>query len=227
MRHTIYSVFQEVKRINRYNAAQERDLSDNRAARDVAAWVETHFTPLSMAPRHVFEWATEHKWDDFDRFRQNVTDLGESASIDLCNARRWISQMMDWVATHMMIDPDVCFRCHEKAVAKWNDFPLCIECHKRASNPKPVKVDIDRAQSVMDAIFSKTRAPRPVHRETCSNRRLRHSYVIRIPAGFLKYDGTFAPDMHLADKWTKDEVEIERAAYDDLGTPISIYRVVK
>lgn len=225
-KHTVNTILAAVAAD--YSVDNRRKIAMNEFAQDVGRWAEKQLEFISPMPRQVFEWSTSHKWDDVDEARKRITELGESASIDLCNGYRWIGQMMDWVATHMQINMSVCFKCADHATKVYGSLPVCEKCFKLVNPERPVKKEeIREVQDRIAAVFAQAAKPRPSHREVCSNRKIRHSFVIKTPTGFVMYDGTTVPEMHLADKWTRHEVEIERAVFDDLGTPLSIFRVVK
>lgn len=230
MRHTADTILAAVARENKYDTEHARRMVMDTYAIAIARWAEEHFgKPLSVSPRSVFEWPTGYKWDDLDAARTRLADLGEAASIDLCNGYRWITQMMDWVATHMAVNPHVCFRCAETAVNFYSSLPVCARCLRLATkvDPKMVDKDVAQAQRLLDSVFAKSDRPRPAHHTVCTNPRIRHSYLIRTPVGYLQYDGTYVMEMHQACRWTKAEVEMERAPLDDLETPVSIIRVVR
>lgn len=195
---------------------------------DVLNGVHQCRRPLTLSPRMVFEWATDHKYEDLDEARKRTSNLGESASPDLCNAQRWVAQLMDWVATHMAVNSRVCFRCaHYVVYRRYDDFPLCEKCYKAVTkvDPKREAAEVKRAQETVAAVFAKASKPRLAHVTLCTERRIRHSYRIKTPVGYLRYDGTYTPHEHEADLWTRREVEIERSALGE--TSVTVTRVIR
>jgi hypothetical protein len=226
MKHTTNTILAAVAK--NYSTEDRRRIFVDKYVQDMATWAAEKLDLTGCNPRHVYEWSTERKWEDLDAARKRNEALGESASCDLLEGYRSISQMMDWVATHMVLNPSICWRCAELAEHTWQCFPLCKECYALVNKPTPVSAEeVKTVQDRIAAVFTKASKKRPAHSTVCSNRRLRHSYVLKVPAGFLQYDGTLVHEMHQANKWTREEISIERHVFDQMGTPVSVFRVTR
>lgn len=225
-RHTVNTILAAVAAD--YSVDKRRRIAMDSFAQAVAQWAVEKLELTTCSPRHVYEWSTERKWEELDAARKRNSALGESASCDLLEGYRNIAQMMEWVAVHMVVNPNVCWRCAERADRTWSCFPVCEDCYQRVN--KPTAVSADEVKTVQDRIagvFAQASKRRPAHRDVCSNRKLRHSYLLKLPTGFLMYDGTAQPEQHLANKWTRAEILIERQAFDALGTPVQVTRVIQ
>ena len=189
-------------------------------SRRVAEWASNNLVKkpelTKCAPRHVFEWATEMKYEDFDEMRQRVDDLGEAASIDLCNGRRWILQMMDWVATHMVINPNVCWRCAEPGHRTYGSLPVCDKCFKAVNAPTPVHPkEIEQVAARIRETMVGIPADGTCHADVCKQPRTKHTYYIRRAAGWLTHDG-FTENQHDAQPYTRMEVDMLRVDGDEV-----------
>ncbi len=201
---------------------------------DVARYLAEQ-KPITLNPRLVFEWATHHKYDDVEAARKRNEALGESASVDLLNGYRWLHQMMEWVADHMEINNSVCFRCtHYEVAGMWQDFPLCERCLKdmaKADAQKKVTELPAHIKDVRDriaAVFGQIKTTPRNHAEVCKQPKIRHSYYVKTPAGFVMHDLSLTQDQGSSQMWTRDELDsFVRPPFEDAETPLEITRVIK
>ena len=184
-----------------------------RWANDVRTIHEDCARPASPAPYQILLWATNTKVETLDKLTAPAL-------------KKLLRRTMDWVSEHMVINTRRCFICPiEPAAGFYNCLPVCKRCLERVSRLPDIKTD--DVQKTIDAVYARHGTPPVRHIDVCSNRRLRHSYKIKTPAGYLQYDGGLTPDEPKADLWTKAEVMIESAKFQDLGTPLHITRVIK
>lgn len=176
---------------------------------DVRSIHEDCARPASPAPRQILVWASNEEWE-------RVPLLPQPALL------RVLKRVTDWASTHMVVNTRRCFLCAGPTKAFYNCLPVCAECHDRVA--RLPEIDASDALKTIDAVYALRTTPRPPHAQACLNRRVRHSYLIKVPTGYLQYDGTTGPNECL---WTKAEVKVECASFKELGTPVKVTRVIE
>lgn len=233
MRHTVNSILAAVAKSD--TREQRRALGLDTRAHEVARWCADMFgEPTTLSPRLVFEYATGHPVEDFVKARDRTAELSEAASPDLCNAQRWVKQILDWACDHMQVNMGICFKCGDREVkGQYAGFPLCRRCMDdlAKARQKELVPEIERAtknaQDIVRAVFAQVPKSPKSHAKTCTQPRARHSYIIKTPAGYVQHDHSLCLDQVDAQRWTKAEKDAVLVIFRDIGTPVEVLRVVK
>jgi len=85
------------------------------------------------------------------------------------------------------------------------------------------RVEIDEVAAQIRATMMNSPAPGSCHNDTCKQKKIRHSYMIRVAGGWLTHDG-LTENQRDAEKYTKKERDIIIASH--VGG-YEIFRVIR